>query len=342
MCRQTTGALAATFADLKGAPSAKSLEACTRNGKSGWRVDRYHCSTCGTRVFDHATDTGNWLGCSGIVEPKMGGGEHPQAKSENVVKMVSHDFVGDTGDGGLAGIMRRLGDRVIPCNTQGEGTRMKEEELEALSSKPLSDRADSVHASCHCGAVQFDILPPSPDALQRGPKITRWLYANGTKYWGLLCACRSCRLTTGTSFAYQTYVMPENIVMEDRDTWGRKSPFNYTSYDESTGDLKGSEAALRAAFPALKYYYHSEDRRRTFCGSCGAGVFWERLSRPQVVNVAVGLLRAESGCLAKEWVEWERETVWWEEEAVDREMVNAWKEGWRRLDSGKESTTDEA
>ena len=98
ICRQTTGALAATFANLTGSPCTKSLGACTRNSTSGWRVERYHCSICGTRVFDHATNTGNWLACSGIVEPKMSEGEHPRAESENVIKIVSHDFVGDTGE----------------------------------------------------------------------------------------------------------------------------------------------------------------------------------------------------------------------------------------------------
>ena len=50
-------------------------------------------------------------------------------------------------------------------------------------------------------------------------------------------------------------------------------------------------------------------------------MFWERLSWPRVVNVAVGLLRAESGCLAREWIEWEGR-VCWKDEAVEGEMVD--------------------
>ena len=60
-----------------------------------------------------------------------------------------------------------------------------------------------------------------------------------------------------------------------------------------------------------------------------------------MVNVAMGLLRAESGCLAREWIEWERGRVWWEEEAVDREMVDGWTERWKRLDSREDGMTDE-
>lgn len=45
------------------------------------------------------------------------------------------------------------------------------------------------------------------------------------------------------------------------------------------------------------------------------------------MNVAVGILRAESGCLAREWVAWEREMVWDAGEAVDREVVQEYLEG---------------
>lgn len=204
-------------------------------------------------------------------------GGHPRAKSENVVKILSHDIVADTGDGGLAGIMRRLGGRVIPCNAEREATKMKDGELDAVTFKPLKERANSLHAPCHCGTIQFDILPPPSDGLQRPQNVTRWLFANGTKYWGLHCACRSCRLTTGTSLAYQTYVMPENMVVKDKGSGMGESPFSYTSYDESTGNLRESEASLQSVYPDMKIYYRSEDRRRSFCGKCGASVFCERV-----------------------------------------------------------------
>ena len=339
ICRRTIGSLGASFAQLNGPPSKKSLENCTKYSKAGGRVDDYHCKTCGTRVFDHAPATDSWNACSGIVEPHYieaedcGKGVKPE--SQNVIKIVSHDFVGDTGDGGLAAIMRKLGGREVVCYAEGrQGGEMTSADLNALWSQTvkLEDRKEALHASCHCGSIQFNILPPPPDVLERPHSVTRWLRANGMKYWGILCACRSCRLTFGTSFAYQTYVMPENLVIQDPKTGPLKSPFKYTSYDEHTGNLRDSAAELKRVFPGLKYYYHSADNRRSFCGTCGARVFFERESRPQSVNVAAGVLRAESGCLAREWVEWEKGRVWWEEEAVDRELVEGWIGGWKRLE----------
>ena len=99
-----------------------------------------------------------FMACSGIAEPKMSEGEHPRAKSENVIKIVSHDLVADTNDSGLARIMRRLGGPVVPYNAESKGTKMRDWDLAALTLKPLKEKAASLDATCHCGTIRFKIL----------------------------------------------------------------------------------------------------------------------------------------------------------------------------------------
>lgn len=80
---------------------------------------------------------------------------------------------------------------------------------------------------------------------------------------------------------------------------------------------------------SLKHYQSSEGTWRSFCTRCGASVFYYTVGegRDDVVDVAVGLLRAGSGSLAREWVEWAVGEVSYGEEGTDRKMVEA-VEGW--------------
>jgi hypothetical protein len=132
-CRQTTGCLGGTFAALAGQPSAPSRAACTRypHRPDGGRIDRFFCATCGTRTFEHDVRTDRWYAQMGILEPRATASPPPA-----VVRVSSHAFVADTGDGGLAPMLRRLGaQRVVPCYAEAEGASaaMSAEALAALA-----------------------------------------------------------------------------------------------------------------------------------------------------------------------------------------------------------------
>lgn len=323
-CRQTSGSVGSTCVELSASPSEKSLANSTMYLQKGGRIEKWFCETCGTRTTDYSREKGKWFLNSGCIVPldEMVG---------DLVKVVKHEFVGDTGDGGFAGLMRQIGGKDVPSyvEREEEGKEMSVEEVDGMR-KSKEERENVLHAECHCGTIQFDILPPPKDVLERPQSVTRWLRSDATKYWALLCACNYCRLTFGAmSFAFNTYVMPENIIVQHRETMQRESPFDYTSYSESTGTLQESTTSLQKSFPGLKCYYSADDTRRSFCGTCGACIFFERESRPQCVNVAVGILRARSGVLAEDWLNWERDFVWFAEEAADRQLVDAYLEGWK-------------
>lgn len=300
ICRQTTGVLGASFAKLRSQPSC--LSACSRYTHGG-QVERYFCSTCGTRTFERIADE-TWYAHSGIIDARTPG--------QNTVQTTRHEYVADTVDGGLANPMHVLGGRETPCYAEGDGEIIFERDLQAMSRTSQQARGDVLNASCHCGTIQFEIRPPASG--EKRPSVREWLGHDDTKYLGLFCFCRYCRLGSGQSLSVNTYVMPENIFVAG------KSPFDYTSYDATA---KVKSGALQAAFPGIRTYASAEDVRRSFCGTCGASVFWERESRPQCVNVAVGILRAESGSLAREWVQWDWKNIYWKENAVDGEMADS-------------------
>jgi hypothetical protein len=292
----------------------------------GGFIEKRFCRVCGTRTVEHSRRSGIWYVNSGCVVLKEG-------MEGDVVNVTEHGFVGDTGDGGFARVMRVIGGKEVPCyrEKEADGPKLSVEEIDQMG-RGKGEREEVLHAECHCGTIKFDILPPPGSVGKSKESVTRWLRKDGTRYYALLCACNYCRLTFGAmSFASNAYVMPENIVVKDEETRKLKSAFDYASNSDSTGNLKESTGALQKIFPGLKCYYSAEDTRRSFCGICGACIFFERESRPQCVNVAIGILRARSSVLAQDWVEWERDFVWSAEEAHDKQLVEAYVKGWKRI-----------
>jgi hypothetical protein len=95
-----------------------------------------------------------------------------------------------------------------------------------------------------------------------------------------------------------------------------------TPYDESFG--------------AMKTYRSSVGVTRSFCGVCGANIFWEADFRPTLVDVAVGALDAESGARAEEWLEWATERVSFREEAHHLDLIEGLESGLKRWKERRE------
>jgi hypothetical protein len=67
-----------------------------------------------------------------------------------------------------------------------------------------------------------------------------------------------------------------------------------------------------------------------FCGICGAGCFWDGEERGGLlVDVAVGLLGAETGVRAEGWLEWWWGRVSYEELGTNRGLVGNLEKGLR-------------
>ena len=84
----------------------------------------------------------------------------------------------------------------------------------------------------------------------------------------------------------------------------------------------------------LKQYNSSEGIWRAFCGVCGAVVFYHNDKRPDLIDVSVGLMEAESGARAEEWLEWSRDEVSYAEYAQNKSLIESLNTGlkaWGRI-----------
>lgn len=173
-CRHATGQLAASFATVSLPQQELKLDVSrlSRYDTSEIR-QRYFCPRCGANVVDLTDD--KWRFCTGTIA------ETPDVALER--KLI---FVEDTVDGGMAPWLKD----VRKAFAEGSGSRELQDEALWTSSKKGSKGTETLLGKCHCGRVQFEILPPT----------------DGQYYEAGLDACASCRLTTGFEISSWTSV----------------------------------------------------------------------------------------------------------------------------------------
>ena len=71
----------------------------------------------------------------------------------------------------------------------------------------------------------------------------------------------------------------------------------------------------------LKRYESAEGVRREFCRTCGATCFWHSDERPELIDVSVGLLEADTGARAEDWLDWCTERVSFAEHAQNKSLI---------------------
>lgn len=77
---------------------------------------------------------------------------------------------------------------------------------------------------------------------------------------------------------------------------------------------------LEPALTELKCRISSSNSRRSFCSKCGATVLYQCDARPEVFDIAVGIVRSETGSLAKGWLEWDGAKVSRNDSVLDGEL----------------------
>lgn len=298
-CRHQTGLLCGSYLTLPKEASALHFEGPLTKFRSSRNVTRAFCSDCGTNIFFYDLNQ-PWPDVpSGILE-----------NADGVCKLRHHIFVPETKDGGLASWMDDM--------PAWEGySSSKQIDIKSFQNAQSShDDISALHAYCRCKGVQFDITrptkvstelssPPSDliSAHNGGEEPSTsddnrwWLCANGTKYLAGTCACRSCRLASGFDIQMWTFIPKANIFLND----GRPFDFN---------------------FGTLKRYQSSEGTYREFCSRCGATVFWHNETRPELIDVSVGLLDAAEGSRAESWLEWKTDRISFEEEAQNKALIH--------------------
>ncbi|KAL9622216.1 MAG: hypothetical protein Q9160_003399 [Pyrenula sp. 1 TL-2023] len=337
-CRRTSGALAISYPNLQSSPPSSALEKCTAYQSSS-KATRYFCSTCGSKTFVclHQSTKGlgdRWFVASGIIESI-----DTARKIPDTTKILSHDYVSDTIDGGLAPRLLTLGTsnedpRPIPCWDQSPGPpealegdisfqrvlQMQSDTIDLANAEPIDPDSDEVlPARCHCGGVDLLIHPVDytnpKDAKSIPKKFIPPSSDDKTKFEAYPCACRSCRLATGSSIVNWAYIPVS------------KTTAAKTGEDVLFGLMAEFTSDANKGLPTLKQFWSTpmaegvEGVCRYFCATCGATVFLWSEELAGIVAVAAGILRAGEGVMARRWLRWDFGGCSRREDAVDEEIL---------------------
>ncbi|KAF2802739.1 uncharacterized protein BDZ99DRAFT_468708 [Mytilinidion resinicola] len=290
-CRRTHGSLCVFHAYIP-APTV-DLSTLTAYASSK-AVKRYFCTTCGTHMLDYDCKTNKWNISISIVEG-----------TENLWDFSKHIYLEDTKDGGLSTWLGAVGGKslqkwagaAMPDSTSESGDWKAPAPATADAAQP---KEDILHASCHCGGVSLNIARPTPASRALlPPSLTP---ADPTKWYASNDVCTTCRFSSGSAIVSWIYPAVDRITLADG------SPY-------------------RPVFGTLKQYRSSPDVSRTFCGVCGAKVAYHVDDRPDMVDVAVGVLDAADGVRAESWLEWRVQNLSFEEDVIHHALVNGLKEG---------------
>lgn len=253
------------------------------------------CSTCGCHINARDPEDSNFY----VLSPSIFSDQRPE-----FFQIKRHFFSKSAKDDGLSPMLTHIGNQEITVwNPPDDNPRAKIVEAEAEVGE---DGQERLRAQCHCGGVSFTIKRPSPEVIS-----DEWLSQfvsplDESKWRATLDVCDDCRLVTGTHVIGWAFV-----------------------------PLQCCEPAIKAGLQigTAKTYVSSAGVLRSFCGTCGATVFYSNEDRQrgdgqQVVDLATGIIRAPEGSRAQNWLTWRSRIAWIESgKRFDKEFTEALEEG---------------
>jgi hypothetical protein len=237
---------------------------------------------------------------------------------EETFRFGKHLFVGSTGDGGLAPMLKNIagnelevlegdvGSAAFHGGSPSSGGKEKQDQHEG-------DKKDSgkwpLTASCHCRGIQFQISQPqSPsvfDVFNPEETITP---SDKSKWYALHDVCNSCRLASGCAINSWVFPLKTHLRLLDGASWPDDHVFG-------TG----------------KVYRSSEGVTRLFCQRCGTKVAYVNDVRSEIVDVSVGLLgnKGREGVLKRGHLEWRTGALAFMEYGAWKGVLGALEQGLR-------------
>ncbi|EAW18822.1 uncharacterized protein NFIA_087780 [Aspergillus fischeri NRRL 181] len=195
-----------------------------------------------------------------------------------------HIYTEPTLDGGLAEWLPRTGEKEMTVWNPPDDTIDHPQETDG-----------KLLAQCDCGGVSFQFSRPTQEILDDPEMRYKWVSpVDESKWIACLDACDTCRLTDGAHVIAWTFIPKKLITPQIPD-------------DLLLGSSKG--------------YVSSKGVRRTFCGTCGATVFYDCDGREDIVDVAIGLLRAPEGAKAENWLTWRTKRMAFPEDGMRYDPV---------------------
>ncbi|KAH6657362.1 Mss4-like protein [Truncatella angustata] len=221
--------------------------------------------------------------------------------NEPVYQINSHVFSQSALGGGYNDFLFRIGDRDMKdWNPKGDSARPKYNEAAYGA-----DSEERLRAECHCGGVSFTVPRPR-DGDRDDPEMKRIVSPVDKRKWiATIDACDDCRLTSGTHVVSWTFI-----------------PLDRCEPSIKPDLLIGT----------MKTFESSPDVLRSFCGVCGAVIFYSCHDRKNIVDLAVGVLRAPEGVKAENWLTWQAGRIGWEKDGLqyNEEFILSLAEGFKK------------
>ncbi|KAI0973379.1 Mss4-like protein [Xylaria arbuscula] len=352
-CRRATGALYSTYVPWPGDGGAIGASSLQRYVFAG-SVTLLFCGVCGSTMFaETVADDGS----SGGGQPQYGVQTGVLANIPDipggVVKIAHHVFVDDTLDGGATPWLRDI-------NADGSQARLWRgrrggEEISSSSPHHASfsrearkeDDEKEIPIRCHCGGVDLALRHPVAEYATTPQSELPWFIDPvSKKSLGGFDACDSCRLSSGADIFHWTFALLRHL------SFPKVSSSSSAKFPASSIELKSAVEASPAdrdpRWGTLAFYASSPGVQRYFCSRCSACVFYAADDRPDLVDVAIGLLSSRSGARAEGLLSWDYggKMVWredvsggWREGFVERveAAADAWRmergypKNWRRI-----------
>lgn len=246
-----------------------------------------------------------------------------------VVKWADMGFVCDTQDGGASQWLKNI-------NVSGPALKCFKSETRGEAAEELADdwqlqpqrldasreKQDAVSIRCKCQGVHFVFHRNDYEGV-KDEDLTWNVDPKTRKIKVEFCGCDSCRLQGGTDVCYWTFSDMRNISFPG-DTTIDKGDFP-SHKDGLTAMVDEHDPRIGT----LTYYKSSPDVCRYFCGTCSATIFYATNKRPQLIDIAVGVLEAKDGARAESM-------LWWTYErgvGFKEDGNGGWREGlFERID----------
>lgn len=335
-CRHLTGGMHASSSTWLGPASAINALSL-REYDFTQRYTILFCSTCSSAMF--------WRhnGENGGYEFKVFTGVLSNNPVPNLFQVKCNIFVGDTLDGGAAVWLQHLTNNEtetpIPSyRASDDESGLLDPRAMAAARKTEMENAvvpDEIPLHCRCKGVDLVLRRGIADHSAMEPsKLPFFVDPETHKLLASFDACNSCRTSAGIDIINWAFALLQHI------DFAESSPSDSSSasqFPRSTPDL---EAAVSSPdrdprLGTLAYYASSDDVQRYFCSRCSASVFYAVNSRPNMVDVATGLLDAPDGARAESVLSWALGMMNWADDVQGgwrKELVGAIKmnaEDWR-------------
>ncbi|KAI0483749.1 Mss4-like protein [Xylaria cf. heliscus] len=343
-CRRVTGSLYSTYVAWPGDGAAIAASTSLRRYHFAGPYSLLSCGVCSANMFAETRTDGDGPNSYGVQTGALANVAVP-----GLVKITHHVFLDDTLDGGAVPWL---------CDANADGTRPRlwrghrAQGQELLSSHPWpatgegeagggvpSEEDTDIPIRCHCGGIDLVLRRPMADFATRERSELPWFVDPASnKSRANFDACDSCRLWSGSDIYYWTFVLLRHLSFPPSspppppppkpDDQSRSQPQSQpTDFPISSLELKNAVASAAdrrdPRLGSLAFYESSPDVQRYFCSRCSACVFYASDDRPEMVDLAVGLLDSGGGARAESLLAWDYGgKVGWRQD-----VIGGWREG---------------